>query len=136
MSLNIGFCRDIPSPFSDALVRVTQALQKEGFRVLTEIDLTHLLTHALGAGHAPVRLFSVVNPELAQTMLHIDTDLSLLLACSVVVSGNDDGSSRVRIADPIQTLGPVAHPHIKPVADELNRRLTRVYLDVVVFSPA
>ncbi|MBW7884402.1 MAG: DUF302 domain-containing protein [Caldilineaceae bacterium] len=135
MAINIGFCRDLSTPYAETVERVLRALHKEGFQVLAEVDIKRALEPALDGGYEHASLLTVANPELARSLLEVDGDLSLMLPCSVVVSANGSSGSRIRITDPIHALGAVAHPRVKPLADELNRRLWRVYLDVVVVAP-
>lgn len=137
MGQSYGFCRTIQLGYSDAILAVTQALQKEGFEVLSEVDVKATLEERVGADYAPYTVLGVCNPQLAHQALQIEPELGLLmLPCDVVVMGVGDGASKVGIVDPVQALGPAQSPELQPIADQLNTQLFRVYLDVILSAAA
>lgn len=128
MAVNIkyGFGKTVRLPFADALGRVTQALQDEGFGVLTEIDVQATLKKKLGADMPPYRILGACNPTLAHRALTAEPTIGLLLPCNVVVREDGSGNVRVEFMDPRAVLDLVGRPEIAQLAGEVLQRLERV----------
>jgi uncharacterized protein (DUF302 family) len=109
-----------------AVERVTDELKKEGFGVLTEIDVKATLKKKLDVDFRPYAILGACNPALAKQGLEAEDQLGLLLPCNVVVQDLGDGRVSVSIADPKATMTLVENPAVTPVADEADRRLRRV----------
>lgn len=132
-----GFCRTIQLSYADAVPAVIQALQKEDFEVLSEIDVKTTLKDKLGADYAPYTVLGVCNPQLAHRALQIEPELGLLmLPCDVVVIDVGNGTSTIGIEDPIQSLAPAQSPQLQSIADQLSIQLFRVYLNIILDAAA
>jgi uncharacterized protein (DUF302 family) len=116
---------ELDVPYEQAVERVTEALKKEGFGVLTEIDVKATLKKKLDADFRKYAILGACNPPLAHRALSTQLEIGLLLPCNVIVY-EENGSSVVSIVDPISMLGVVEDPELKPVADEARARLQRV----------
>lgn len=120
--------RELPgTPYEEAVDRVTEALQEEGFGVLTEIDVRATMREKLDVDFKPYVILGACNPNLAHRALSEDDTIGLLLPCNVVVAAVDEGSE-VAIARPRAMLG-IASPdpgELRAVADEAEERLERV----------
>ena len=112
-------------PYEQALEKVTAALKKEGFGVLTEIDVQATVKKKLDADFRKYVILGACNPPLAHRALSTQLEIGLLLPCNVIVY-EENGNSVVSIVDPISMLGVVKDPELKPVADEARARLERV----------
>ncbi len=125
-----GFGTTIAAPFDEAVARVTEALQAEGFGVLTTIDVQATMKAKLDVAFERYSILGACNPQLAYRALEIEHDIGLLLPCNVVVHEAHDGGGATRtqvdIADPIAMLGIVRSPALQEVADEARSRLRRV----------
>ncbi|MFG1691225.1 DUF302 domain-containing protein [Gemmatimonadota bacterium] len=107
--------------------KVREELQKEGFGILTEIDVKATLKQKLDVDFRPYRILGACNPSLAHQALTAETDIGLLLPCNVVVyEGDEEGTSVVGILDPGVQLGVTGREDIDHLADEVRTRLTRV----------
>ena len=125
MTERIGFGRTVPLSFEQAIDRVTEELRKEGFGVLTEIDVAATLKSKLGVESPPYRILGACNPQLAHRALQIEPQVGLLLPCNVVVR-EDQGSVRVEFMDPDAVLALMDKPAIREVAAQAKERLSRV----------
>ena len=125
MTDKIGFGRTVPLSFDQTIERVTEELRKEGFGVLTEIDVTATLKTKLGVEFPAYRILGACNPQLAHRALQVDPQVGLLLPCNVVVR-EDGGSVRVEFMDPEAVLQLTDHPEVREVAAQARERLQRV----------
>lgn len=126
MKTNFGFGKPINANFDDAITQVTDELQKEGFGVLTEIDVAATLKKKLGEDMPPYKILGACNPPLAHQAVTAVPEIGLLLPCNVLVREDDTGQVHVSFMDPGAVLGLVDVPEVEPLAAEVKERLTRV----------
>jgi len=119
------FGKTVGLAFDDAIKRVTEELAKEGFGVLTEIDVKATLKKKLGIDVAPYRILGACNPQFAHQAMQLEPQIGALLPCNVVVR-EDQGKTRVEIMDPQAVLQLVERPEIEGIATEVRKRLERV----------
>jgi uncharacterized protein (DUF302 family) len=130
-----GFGVTLSLPFAEAVARVTEALQQEGFGTLTTIDVQVTLKTKLDVDYQPYTILGACNPALAHRALTIDPDIGLLLPCNVVVRELPTGV-RVDIADPVVMLGIVQNAAMQAVADEARAKLQQVIARLQASSQA
>jgi uncharacterized protein (DUF302 family) len=126
MQNKYGFGKAVDLTFDAALARVTEALQKEGFGILTEIDVAATLKKKLNEDMPPYRILGACNPPLAHRALSAEPTIGLLLPCNVVVRQDDQGSVHVEFMDPIGVMNLVDRPEVEGLAKEVRGRLDRV----------
>jgi uncharacterized protein (DUF302 family) len=126
MSSNYGFGKTVDMEFDQALTRITDELKKEGFGVLTEIDVQATLKAKLGEEMPPYRILGACNPPLAHRALEAEPSIGLLLPCNVVVRQDDQGRVWVEMMDPKAVLQLVDNPNVADLAAEARQRLDRV----------
>jgi uncharacterized protein (DUF302 family) len=128
MTQSLGFEVTLKESYEAAMERVAEALGKEGFGVLTRIDVRTTLREKLGEDFRPYSILGACNPVLAHQALSRNPEVGLLLPCNVTVEASGDGSV-VRIVDPAVMLGAGAlgeDPVMQAVAKEAEARLRRV----------
>jgi len=126
MDVSYGFGKTLGLTFDAALLRVTEELQKEGFGVLTEIDVKATMKKKLDADMPPYRILGACNPQLAYRALAVEPQMGLLLPCNVVVRQDEAGQVYVDFMDPNAVLGLVDRPEVTQLAAEVGQRLRRV----------
>ena len=112
----------LEEPFGPAVARVRAALADQGFGVLTEIDVTATLKAKLGEQIEDYTILGACNPPFAHQALGIDRSIGMLLPCNVVVRATAEGTI-VEALNPQIMVTLTERPELKPVADEVSRRL-------------
>ena len=112
--------------YDEADRRVREALQAEGFGVLTEIDVSATLKKKLDVDFPPYEILGACNPPLAHQALTREPDIGLLLPCNVVVRALPDGRTMVEALDPVVQLGVAENPDLAPLAEDVRARMRRV----------
>ena len=120
--MSYGTSITVRAPFADTVARVRAALAGQGFGVLTEIDVTATLRAKLGEQMEDYMILGACNPPFAHQALGIDRSIGMLLPCNVVVRAAAKGTI-VEALDPQVMVTLTGRPELKPVADEVSRRL-------------
>lgn len=128
--MNYGISKVVDLSYEDALEKVTEELQKEGFGVLTEIDIKATLKKKLNVDHNKYKILGACNPPLAHKALTAEPEIGLLLPCNVVVYENDDQQTIVAAIDAKMMMSVVGGDDIEPIADEVNQKLAKVIENV------
>jgi uncharacterized protein (DUF302 family) len=117
----------VPLSYDQAVEKTREELSKEGFGVLTEIDVKATLKKKLDVEFRPYVILGACNPPIAHQALTAETDLGLLLPCNVIVyDSGEPGKSYVAAIDPVEQLKLTGNPAIEPFAQEVRARLERV----------
>ena len=120
------FSKVLGVPFDEAVSRVTEALSKEGFGVLTDIDVAATLKKKLGQGFRPYRILGACNPQLAYRALTLEDKIGTMLPCNVIVQQREGGKVEVSAVDPVASMRAVDNPDLGEVAKEVRAKLKRV----------
>ena len=121
-----GFNVSLQGDMQSIREKVTAELQKEGFGVLTEIDVAATLKKKIDVDRRPYLILGACNPQLANRAINADPDIGLLLPCNVVLREEEDGSITVGFMDPAAVLGLVDMAGMEELAAEVRSRLERV----------
>lgn len=120
-----GIRTTLNASYEEAIPKVTDALKKEGFGVLTEINVKETIKKKLDKEFPKYIILGACNPQLAYQALTLETEIGLLLPCNVIVY-EKEGKTVVSAQDPEAALSIVGNDKIAPVAKEAKERLERV----------
>jgi uncharacterized protein (DUF302 family) len=112
--------------YDEAVAAVTEALQEQGFGVLTEINVSAVLKKKLDIEKRPYIILGACNPVLANQAMEAEPDIGLLLPCNVVVREEENGGVTVAFMDPSAVLALVDNPDVGLLAAEVRGRLEKV----------
>ncbi len=123
--MQYGFSKTVDMSFEQAIEKVTVELKKEGFGVLTSIDVKETLKQKINVDFKKYTILGACNPPIAHRALQEEEELGLLLPCNVIVYEKDD-KTRVSIFDPMVMTWILENDQMKPIATEVQERLQRV----------
>lgn len=123
--MEYGFSKVLSIPFEQAMEKVTEELKKEGFGVLTTIDVRETLKKKLDVDFKKYVILGACNPPFAFKALQAEEEIGLLLPCNVIVY-EKNGNTAVAIFDPIVMTQVIDNPGVQPIAEEVRMRLQRV----------
>jgi uncharacterized protein (DUF302 family) len=118
--------RTIKSGFDEAVADVVDALKREGFGVLTDIDVAATMKQKLGIEFRPYRILGACNPPLAHKALSAEDKIGVMLPCNVIVQEAGAGKVEVAAIDPRTAMERVGNPALTDLANEVADKLTRV----------
>jgi uncharacterized protein (DUF302 family) len=124
--MSYSYQKKVKLTYEQALEKATQELQKEGFGVLTEIDVKATLKKKLDVDYKKYKILGACNPPMAYKALSADPEIGLLLPCNVVVYESAEGATIVSAIDAVAMLSVVGRDDILPIAEEVNRKLKKV----------
>jgi uncharacterized protein (DUF302 family) len=126
MSSDFGFGKTVDESFDAAIDKVTAELAKEGFGVLSDIDVAAKMKEKLDKDMPRYRILGACNPSLAFQAISAVEDIGLLLPCNVLVREDADGQVHVDFMDPVSVMSLVNDPGVEPLANDVRTRLERV----------
>jgi uncharacterized protein (DUF302 family) len=122
-----GFGTTVSLPYEAAVERLRGELGKEGFGILTEIDVRATLKNKIDVDFRPYVILGACNPTLAHRALAQELEIGLLLPCNIIVYASDsEGESVVMAMDPVAALALTGRADVEPLAREVKQRLDRV----------
>jgi len=120
------FSKTLRMPFDQAVKKVTEELKKEGFGILTDIDVKETLKKKLNLVFQNYKILGACNPSFAFKALQMENKIGLMLPCNVVVQETSDHEIEVAAIDPIESMLAVENPKLKEVAEEVRIKLRAV----------
>jgi len=111
--------------FDEAVEKVTEELKKEGFGVLSEIDIHEKLKEKLDVDFRKYKILGACNPRKAFEALKYENKIGTMLPCNVIVQELDDGKTEVAAVDPVASMLAVENENLKDVATEIKEKLQR-----------
>ncbi len=126
MENRYGFGKCVSMSYAEAMTKVVAELEKEGFGVLTEIDVAGTLKKKLGHDMPPYRILGACNPSFARRALAAEPSIGLLLPCNVVVRQDEAGTVQVEFLDPGLMGQLTGNRDVGPIGNDVREKLQRV----------
>ena len=120
------FNKTLNTSFDDAVARVVTELKKEGFGVLTEIDVSAALKKKLDVDFKKYRILGACNPTFAYKALQLEDKIGTMLPCNVIVQEISAGVVEVAAIDPIASMQAIENPKLRSVAEQVQAMLKKV----------
>jgi uncharacterized protein (DUF302 family) len=122
--------RKVTLPFDEAVLRVVEELQNEGFGVLTEIDVRATLKKKLGVDFRNYRILGACNPPFAYQALQAERHIGTLLPCNVIVQEAAGGGVEIAAVDPVASMVAIRNPKLETIAGQIRAKLKSVIDDL------
>lgn len=123
--MSYTFSRIMITEFDQVVSKITEELKKEGFGVLTEIDIRETLKKKLGVDFRRYKILGACNPDFAYQALNVEPEIGSMLPCNVVVQETEQGI-QVSAVDPVASMMAVHNNELAAIANEVREKLKRV----------
>jgi uncharacterized protein (DUF302 family) len=120
------FNKTLRTSFDEAIKKVTEELKKEGFGILTEIDVKETMKKKLNVDFRKYRILGACNPPFAHKALELEDKIGTMLPCNVIVQETADGQTEVAAIDPVASMQAVENIKLTRVAEEVQGKLKKV----------
>ena len=112
--------------FDEAISKVTEELKKEGFGVLTEIDVKAALKKKINVDFRKYRILGACNPSYAHKALLAEDKIGTMLPCNVVVQEREDGKIEVTAVNPVASMQAIKNENLGEIAATVQSKLKEV----------
>ncbi len=120
------FSKTLQISFDVAVAKTVEELKKEGFGILTEIDVKETLKKKLNVDFRKYKILGACNPPFAYQALQSEDKIGLMLPCNVIVQETADGKTEVSAIDPIASMQAIENPKLRTVAEQVQAKLKKV----------
>ena len=120
------FSKALNIPFDEAVERVTEELKKEGFGILTDIDVKATLKKKLDVDFKKYRILGACNPPFAYRALQTEDKIGTMLPCNVIVQEHVEGRVEVSAIDPVASMQAIDNPGLHDIAQQIQAKLKAI----------
>jgi len=120
------FTKVLNISYPEAIDRVTEELKKEGFGILTEIDVKETLKKKLNVDFRKYKILGACNPSFAHKALQAEDKIGLMLPCNVIVQETPQGKVEISAVDPVASMQAIENPQLQDVAEQVRAKLKTV----------
>ena len=120
------FSKTLNVSFDEAISKVTDELKKEGFGILTDIDVKEALKKKLNVDFRKYRILGACNPPFAYQALQAEDKIGTMLPCNVVVQEYSEGKVEIAAVDPVASMQAIENPRLREVAEQVRAKLKMV----------
>ena len=120
------FSKTLNCSFDEAISKTTEELKKEGFGILSEIDVQQALKKKLDVDFKKYKILGACNPPYAYQALQLEDKIGTMLPCNVIVLENDQKQVEVAAIDPLASMLAIKNPQLQEVAEQVQAKLKKV----------
>jgi uncharacterized protein (DUF302 family) len=120
------FSKILNTSFDEAVLKVIEELKKEGFGILTDIDVQGTLKKKLNVDFRKYRILGACNPPFAYQALQAEDKIGIMLPCNVIVQEHAEGKIEVAAIDPVASMMAIENSKLRAVAEQVQMKLKRV----------
>jgi uncharacterized protein (DUF302 family) len=126
IDMSYYFSKTVDYNFDDAIDKVTEELKKEGFGVLTEIDVKATFKKKLDIDFRQYRILGACNPNFAHQAILAEPNIGTMLPCNVIVQELENGKVEVSAVNPVASMMAIKNDKLGPVAEQVRDNLKKV----------
>lgn len=120
------FNKTVSDPFDSVLTKVTEELKKEGFGILTEIDVKATIKKKLNEDFRNYRILGACNPPFAHKALLAEDKIGTMLPCNVIIQEVGEGKVEIAAVDPVASMQAITNPKLAEIAEQIRTKLRNV----------
>lgn len=120
------FSKAVHDDFNTAITKVTEELKKEGFGILTEIDVRETLKKKLDVDFRKYKILGACNPPFAYEALQTENNVGTMLPCNIIVQELKDGTVEVSSVDPLASMAAIHNEKLKRIAKKVREKLKKI----------
>ena len=120
------FTKTTPLGYEQALAKVQDELKKEGFGIITEIDVRETLKKKLNVDFRKYKILGASNPAFAHQALQVESRIGTMLPCNVIVQEREDGQTGISAINPLVSMKAVANPQLEQIGNQIAAKLKGV----------
>ena len=124
--MSYHFSKKLDVTYDEAIARATEELKKEGFGILTEIDVKEALKKKLDVDFRKYKILGACNPPFAYKALQAEDKIGTMLPCNVIVQETEDGKVEVSAVDPVASMQAIDNASLGDIANEVREKLKKV----------
>ena len=121
-----GFTKELNKPYEAVIEEVTAALKKEGFGILTEINIKDKLKEKLGVEFRKYIILGACSPANAYKSLQVEENIGLMLPCNVIVY-EKDGKTVLSVIKPATAMQMIDNAELKKIAENVESQLKQAF---------
>ena len=121
-----GYSRVVPMGYQEAIEFISEEVKKEGFGILTTIDVTETFRKKLGVDFKPYTILGACNPHFAHESLLVEEEIGLMLPCNIIVYVNDKNETVISAINPMASMQAVENPALAGSAKEVQNKIKSI----------
>lgn len=122
--------KKLNTSFEQAVQLVTESLKKEGFGILTEIDIQDKLKEKLNVNFRKYKILGACNPSYAYKALQEEDKVGIMLPCNVIVQELGNNEVEIAAVDPVASMMAIENPNLFCIAGKIKEKLERAISSV------